>query len=51
MMKALTNSTPCKPSKTSPTKHEVWPRFWGCPRLIILGGGSPKDAPDAKQDA
>ena len=35
-----------KPYQSSPTKHEVWERFQGYTRLIILGGGGPKgDAP------
>jgi hypothetical protein len=35
----------------SPTKHEVWLRFQGYTKLIVLGGGGPKDDPDAKEPA
>ena len=31
-----------KPYETSPTKHDVWLRFQGYTKLIILGGGGPK---------
>ena len=40
-----------KPYQSSPTKHEVWLRFQGYTRLIILGGGGPKGAAAAKQAA
>ena len=31
-----------KPYQSSPTKHDVWLRFQGYTKLIILGGGGPK---------
>jgi hypothetical protein len=31
-----------KPYQSSATKHEVWERFQGYTRLIVLGGGGPK---------
>ncbi|MDQ2795138.1 MAG: hypothetical protein M3Y12_14195 [Bacteroidota bacterium] len=31
-----------KPYQSSPTKHEVWLRFQGYTKLIILSGGGPK---------
>ena len=37
-----------KPYQSSPTKHEVWERFQGYTRLIILGGGGPKGEAPAK---
>ena len=37
-----------KPYQNSPTKHEVWQRFQGYTKLIILGGGGPKGGPAAK---
>ena len=40
-----------KPYQSSPTKHEVWLRFQGYTKLIILGQGGPKDAPAVKQAA
>ena len=40
-----------KPYQHSPTKHEVWLRFQGYTKLIILGGGGPKDNPAAKPAA
>ena len=33
-----------KPYQSSPAKHEVWLRFQGYTKLIILGGGGPKGA-------
>ena len=33
-----------KPYQSSPTKHEVWLRFQGYTKLIILGQGGPKTA-------
>ena len=37
-----------KPYQSSPAKHEVWLRFQGYTKLIILGGGGPKGAAAAK---
>ena len=37
--------------ENSPTKHEVWLRFQGYTRLIVLGGGGPPDGADAKKPA
>ena len=34
-----------KPYQSSPTKHEVWLRFQGYTKLIVLGQGGPKSAP------
>ena len=28
-----------RPYKNSPTKHDVWLRFQGYTKLIVLGGG------------
>ena len=39
--------TPRKASETSPTKHEVWLRFQGYTKLIVLGGGGGKNDPAA----
>ena len=36
-----------KPYQNSPTKHEVWLRFQGYTKLIVLGGGGPKGGPAA----
>ena len=36
-----------KPYQSSPTKHEVWLRFQGYTRLIILGGGGPQGSTEA----
>ena len=38
-----------KPYQSSPTKHEVWLRFQGYTKLIILGQGGPKSTIAAKQ--
>ena len=35
----------------SPTRHEVWLRFQGYTKLIILGQGGPKADPAAKPAA
>ena len=40
-----------KAYESSPTKHEVWLRFQGYTKLIILGGGGPKGDPKAKKEA
>ena len=40
-----------KPYQSSPAKHEVWLRFQGYTKLIILGGGGPKGGPAAKPAA
>lgn len=40
-----------KPYQSSPTKHEVWLRFQGYTRLIVLGGGGPKGDVAAKPAA
>ena len=40
-----------KPYQSSPTKHEVWQRFQGYTKLIILGGGGPTGGPAAKPAA
>ena len=40
-----------KPYETSLTTHEVWERFQGYTKLIILGGGGPKGDPPAKPAA
>ena len=40
-----------KAYENSPTKHEVWLRFQGYTRLIVLGGGGGKGAAEAKQPA
>ena len=40
-----------RPYQNSPTKHEVWERFQGYTKLIILGGGGPKGGPPAKPAA
>ena len=40
-----------KPYESSPTKHEVWLRFQGYTKLIILGGGGPKGGAAAKPAA
>ena len=37
-----------KPYQSSPTKHEVWLRFQGYTKLIVLGGGGPKGDPAKK---
>ena len=37
-----------KAYESSPTKHDVWLRFQGYTKLIILGGGGPKATPAAK---
>ena len=37
-----------KPYQSSPTKHEVWLRFQGYTKLIILGQGGPKGDTAAK---
>ena len=34
-----------KPYQSSPTKHEVWLRFQGYTKLIVLGQGGPKSVP------
>ncbi|WP_046247355.1 hypothetical protein [Hymenobacter terrenus] len=34
-----------KPYQSSPTKHEVWLRFQGYTKVIILGKGGPKSSP------
>ena len=31
-----------KPYQSSPTEHEVWLRFQGYTKVIVLGGGGPK---------
>ncbi|MFD2718216.1 hypothetical protein ACFST9_05790 [Hymenobacter monticola] len=43
--------TQLKAYENSPTKHEVWLRFQGYTKLIVLGGGGGKDDPDAKKSA
>ena len=43
--------TQLKPYENSSTKHEVWLRFQGYTKLIILGGGGPKGDPAAKPAA
>ena len=40
-----------KPYQSSAAKHEVWERFQGYTRLIILGGGGPKGGPAPKPAA
>ena len=40
-----------RPYKNSPTKHEVWLRFQGYTRLIVLGGGGPAATPPAQPQA
>ncbi len=40
-----------KPYQSSPTKHEVWLRFQGYTKLIILGQGGPKNPAPAKPAA
>ena len=40
-----------KPYQSSPTKHEVWLRFQGYTKLIVLGQGGPKSPAAAKQAA
>ena len=40
-----------KPYQSSPTKHEVWLRFQGYTKLIVLGGRGPKDDTTAKPAA
>jgi len=37
--------TQLKPYEDSPTKHEVWLRFQGYTKLIVLGGGGAKGTP------
>ena len=37
-----------KPYQSSPTKHEVWLRFQGYTKLIVLGQGGPKSPVAAK---
>ena len=43
--------TQLKGYENSPTKHEVWLRFQGYTKLIILGGGGAKGGPAAKPAA
>ncbi len=43
--------TQLKVYQNSPTRHEVWLRFQGYTKLIILGGGGPKGDSAAKQPA
>jgi hypothetical protein len=43
--------TQLKAYENSPTKHEVWLRFQGYTRLIVLGGGGPQGEAEAKQPA
>jgi hypothetical protein len=40
-----------KAYESSPTKHEVWQRFQGYTRLIVLGGGGPPAGVAAKPTA
>ena len=40
-----------KPYQSSPTKHEVWLRFQGYTKLIVLGGGGAKGDAEAKKEA
>ncbi|WP_210517622.1 hypothetical protein [Hymenobacter terricola] len=41
--------TQLKAYQNSPTKHEVWLRFQGYTKLIVLGGGGPKGDTTPKQ--
>ncbi len=40
-----------KPYQNSPAKHDVWLRFQGYTKLIILGGGGPQGGPAPKPAA
>ena len=40
-----------KPYQSSLAKHEVWLRFQGYTKLIVLGGGGPKSPAAAKPAA
>jgi hypothetical protein len=48
---ALALRTQLRAYENSPTKHEVWLRFQGYPKLIILGGGGFTGDPAAKPAA
>ena len=45
------NDEKLRPYKNSPTKHEVWERFQGYTKLIVLGGGGAKGGPATKPAA